>query len=98
MDLGVVHKTLRPQEIVIKYFLDFLARAYSRNVEGQDLLLKEYPNDLGGGQHRAAESPAEPSPQSQDLGTRGSPSLNQSQELKVSMIYVTPLFQCLLPF
>lgn len=85
MDLGVVHKTLRPQEIVIKYFLDFLARAYSRNVEGQDLLLKEYPNDLGGGQHCAAESPAEPSPQSQDLGTRGSPSLNQSQELKVSM-------------
>uniref|UniRef100_A0ABI7YRW5 PEHE domain-containing protein n=1 Tax=Felis catus TaxID=9685 RepID=A0ABI7YRW5_FELCA len=58
------------------------SRAYSRNVEGQDLLLKEYPNDLGGGQHRAAESPAEPSPQSQDLGTRGSPSLNQSQELK----------------
>ncbi|XP_030183591.1 KAT8 regulatory NSL complex subunit 1-like protein isoform X5 [Lynx canadensis] len=58
------------------------SRAYSRNVEGQDLLLKEYPNDLGGGQHCAAESPAEPSPQSQDLGTRGSPSLNQSQELK----------------
>ncbi|XP_040332050.1 KAT8 regulatory NSL complex subunit 1-like protein isoform X7 [Herpailurus yagouaroundi] len=58
------------------------SRAYSRNVEGQDLLLKEYPNDLGGGQHCAAESPAEPSPQIQDLGTRGSPSLNQSQELK----------------
>ncbi|XP_026907670.1 KAT8 regulatory NSL complex subunit 1-like protein isoform X7 [Acinonyx jubatus] len=58
------------------------SRAYSRNVEGQDLLLKEYPNDLGGGQHCAAESPAEPSPQSQDLGTRGSPSLNQSQEFK----------------
>ncbi|XP_078307045.1 KAT8 regulatory NSL complex subunit 1-like protein isoform X7 [Panthera onca] len=58
------------------------SRAYSRNAEGQDLLLKEYPNDLGGGQHCAAESPAEPSPQSQDLGTRGSPSLNQSQELK----------------
>ncbi|XP_049470954.1 KAT8 regulatory NSL complex subunit 1-like protein isoform X6 [Panthera uncia] len=58
------------------------SRAYSRNVEGQDLLLKEYPNDLGGGQHCAAESPAEPSPQSQNLGTRGSPSLNQSQELK----------------
>ncbi|XP_025789463.1 KAT8 regulatory NSL complex subunit 1-like protein isoform X2 [Puma concolor] len=58
------------------------SRAYSRNVEGQDLLLKEYPNDLGGVQHCAAESPAEPSPQSQDLGTRGSPSLNQSQELK----------------
>ncbi|XP_045337041.1 KAT8 regulatory NSL complex subunit 1-like protein isoform X8 [Leopardus geoffroyi] len=58
------------------------SRAYSRNVEGQDLLLKEYPNDLGGGQHCAAESPAEPCPQSQDLGPRGSPSLNQSQELK----------------
>ncbi|XP_043433640.1 KAT8 regulatory NSL complex subunit 1-like protein isoform X4 [Prionailurus bengalensis] len=58
------------------------SRAYSRNVEGQDLLLKEYPNDLGGGQHCAAQSPAAPSPQSQDLGTRGSPSLNQSQELK----------------
>lgn len=53
------------------------SRAYSKNVEGQDLLLKEYPNDFTAGQHGAAESP-----QSQDLSAHGSPSVNESQEIK----------------
>jgi len=80
---------LRPEEVTIKYFLDFLARAYSKNVEGQDLLLKEYPNDFSGGQHCAAESPAELPSESQDLSAQSSPSLNESQETKVSGIYTT---------
>ncbi|KAB1279130.1 KAT8 regulatory NSL complex subunit 1-like protein [Camelus dromedarius] len=64
-------------------YLDFLARAYSKNVEGQDLLLKEYPNDFSGGQHCAAGSPAEPPPsESQEPSAHGSPSLNESQEIK----------------
>ncbi|XP_004405432.1 PREDICTED: KAT8 regulatory NSL complex subunit 1-like protein isoform X2 [Odobenus rosmarus divergens] len=58
------------------------SRAYSKNVEGQDLLLKEYPNDFSGGQHGAAESPAELPSESQDLSAQGSPSLNESQETK----------------
>ncbi|XP_048069890.1 KAT8 regulatory NSL complex subunit 1-like protein isoform X2 [Ursus arctos] len=58
------------------------SRAYSKNAEGQDLLLKEYPNDFGGGQPCAAQSPAEPPAESQDLGARGSPSLNEGQEIK----------------
>ncbi|XP_032715795.1 KAT8 regulatory NSL complex subunit 1-like protein isoform X4 [Lontra canadensis] len=58
------------------------SRAYSKNVEGQDLLLKEYPSDFSGGQHCAAGSPAELSSESQDLGAQGSPSLNESQEIK----------------
>ncbi|XP_077627133.1 KAT8 regulatory NSL complex subunit 1-like protein isoform X2 [Crocuta crocuta] len=58
------------------------SRAYSKNVEGQDLLLKEHPNDCSGGRHRAAESPAEPLPESLDLSAQGSPSLNESQDLK----------------
>ncbi|KAM5265727.1 KAT8 regulatory NSL complex subunit 1-like protein isoform 2-T2 [Hipposideros larvatus] len=52
------------------------SRAYSKNVEGQDLLLKEYPNDYSG-QHCAV-----PSPQSQDRTARGSPSVNEGQEIK----------------
>ncbi|ELK04898.1 hypothetical protein PAL_GLEAN10026183 [Pteropus alecto] len=51
--------------------------AYSKNAEGQDLLVKEYPNDFSGGQHCAAVSL-----QSQDLSAHGSPSLNESQEIK----------------
>uniref|UniRef100_A0A8C7AWJ0 KAT8 regulatory NSL complex subunit 1 like n=1 Tax=Neovison vison TaxID=452646 RepID=A0A8C7AWJ0_NEOVI len=58
------------------------SRAYIKNVEGQDLLLKEYPSDFSGGQHCAAGSPAELSSGSQDLGAQGSPSLNESQEIK----------------
>ncbi|XP_011367924.1 KAT8 regulatory NSL complex subunit 1-like protein isoform X2 [Pteropus vampyrus] len=53
------------------------SRAYSKNAEGQDLLVKEYPNDFSGGQHCAAVSL-----QSQDLSAHGSPSLNESQEIK----------------
>ena len=77
---------LRPQQINI--FLDFLARAYSKNAEGQDLLVKEYPHDLGGGQI-CAESPAEPPSESQDLSAHGSPTLSESQEIKVSLLYIT---------
>lgn len=72
-----------------KCFLDFLARAYSKNGEGQDLLLKEYLSDSGGGQHCAAQSSKELPSASQDLSAHGSPSLNQSQEIKVSIIYMT---------
>ncbi|TKC50754.1 hypothetical protein EI555_017883, partial [Monodon monoceros] len=53
----------------------------NKNVEGQDLLLKEYPNDFSGGQHGAAESPAGP-PESQDPSAHASPSVSQSQEIK----------------
>ncbi|KAM8900769.1 KAT8 regulatory NSL complex subunit 1-like protein isoform 4-T4 [Lycaon pictus] len=58
------------------------SRAYSKNVEGQDLLLKEYPNDFSGGQHGAAENAAELPSESQDLSAQGSPSLNESPEIK----------------
>nr|XP_044602591.1 KAT8 regulatory NSL complex subunit 1-like protein isoform X6 [Equus asinus] len=57
-------------------------RAYSKNVEGQDLLLKEYPPDFSGGQLCAADSPAELPSESQDLSAQGSPSLSESQEIK----------------
>ncbi|XP_070126536.1 KAT8 regulatory NSL complex subunit 1-like protein isoform X5 [Equus przewalskii] len=56
-------------------------RAYSKNVEGQDLLLKEYPPDFSGGQ-LCADSPAELPSESQDLSAQGSPSLSESQEIK----------------
>ena len=79
---------LRHQQI-IKYLLDFLARAYSKNAEGQDLPLKEHPNDLSGGQHGAAQSPAEPPAESQDPGAHASPSVSQSQEIKVRVLHVT---------
>ncbi|XP_057406792.1 KAT8 regulatory NSL complex subunit 1-like protein isoform X4 [Balaenoptera acutorostrata] len=58
------------------------SRAYSKNAEGQDLPLKEHPNDLSGGQHGAAQSPAEPPAESQDPGAHASPSVSQSQEIK----------------
>ncbi|KAG8521008.1 KAT8 regulatory NSL complex subunit 1-like protein, partial [Galemys pyrenaicus] len=58
------------------------ARTFSKNVEGQDLPMKEYPNDVSGSQHCAAESPAELSSESLDLSALGSPSLNESQETK----------------
>ncbi|XP_037706216.1 KAT8 regulatory NSL complex subunit 1-like protein isoform X2 [Choloepus didactylus] len=57
------------------------SRAYSKNVEGQDLFLKEYSNDFGSSQQYTAESPELPS-ESQDLCAHGSPSLNGSQETK----------------
>ena len=86
-----VHKILRPQE-VIQYFLGFLARAHSKNVEGQDLHLKECPSEFNGGQHCAIESP-----RSQDLRAQGSPSVKENQEIKVSLIVTKP-FNCLLSF
>ncbi|XP_037021821.2 KAT8 regulatory NSL complex subunit 1-like protein isoform X2 [Artibeus jamaicensis] len=53
------------------------SRAYSKHVEGQDFCLKEYPSELNGGQYCVIESP-----QSQDLQTHGSPSVNENQEIK----------------
>lgn len=76
----VVPKILRPQEI-ITCFLDFLARAYSKRFEGQDLRLKEYPSECNGSQHCAMKSP-----RSQDLHAHGSPSVNENQEITVSLI------------
>ncbi|XP_037379865.1 KAT8 regulatory NSL complex subunit 1-like protein isoform X2 [Talpa occidentalis] len=58
------------------------SRTFSKNVEGQDFLMKEYPNDFSGGQHCAAESSAELPSESHDLSAHGSPSLNESQETK----------------
>ncbi|KAB0380122.1 hypothetical protein FD755_007906 [Muntiacus reevesi] len=58
------------------------SRAYTKNVEGQDLLLKDYPYDFSGGQHCAEGSPAEPPSESQAPSAHGSPSLSQSQEAK----------------
>ncbi|XP_053453760.1 KAT8 regulatory NSL complex subunit 1-like protein isoform X1 [Nycticebus coucang] len=58
------------------------SRAYSKNVEGQDLFLKEYPNDWSSSQHCAAESPPELFSENHDLCTHSSPSSNQSQEIK----------------
>ncbi|XP_077011077.1 KAT8 regulatory NSL complex subunit 1-like protein isoform X2 [Tamandua tetradactyla] len=55
-------------------------RAYSKNVEGQDLLLKDDLNDFGSGQHYAAPSPPELPSESHNLCAHGSPSLNGSQE------------------
>lgn len=73
----------------IKCFLDFLARAYTKNAEGQDLLLKDCPYDFSGGQHCAVGSPAEPPAESQAPSAHGSPSLSQTQETKVRVFYVT---------
>ncbi|CAI9165074.1 unnamed protein product [Rangifer tarandus platyrhynchus] len=58
------------------------SRAYTKNVEGQDLLLKDYPYDFSGGQHCAVGSPAEPPSESQAPSAHSSPSLSQSQEAK----------------
>uniref|UniRef100_A0A8C6E5V5 KAT8 regulatory NSL complex subunit 1 like n=1 Tax=Moschus moschiferus TaxID=68415 RepID=A0A8C6E5V5_MOSMO len=58
------------------------SRAYTKNVEGQDLLLKDYPYDCSGGQHCQVGTPAEPPSESQAPSAHGSPSLSQSQETK----------------
>lgn len=71
---------LRPQEITDG--TDFLARAYSKNVDGPEMLVKEAANDPGGSQHRAAQSPPEPAPACQDTSAQGSPS-GDSPEIKV---------------
>lgn len=53
------------------------SRAYPKNVEGQDLLLKDCPYDFSGGQHCTVGSPAEPPSESQASSAHGSPSLSQ---------------------
>uniref|UniRef100_A0A8B9WNA6 KAT8 regulatory NSL complex subunit 1 like n=1 Tax=Bos mutus grunniens TaxID=30521 RepID=A0A8B9WNA6_BOSMU len=53
------------------------SRAYPKNVEGQDLLLKDCPYDFSGGQHCTVGSPAEPPSESQAPSAHGSPSLSQ---------------------
>ncbi|XP_055967529.1 KAT8 regulatory NSL complex subunit 1-like protein isoform X1 [Sorex fumeus] len=58
------------------------SRAYSKNIEGQDLFVKEYPNDFSNNQHCTAESPAELPSESHDLGVDGLPCLTESQEIK----------------
>uniref|UniRef100_A0A8C2N5S2 PEHE domain-containing protein n=1 Tax=Capra hircus TaxID=9925 RepID=A0A8C2N5S2_CAPHI len=58
------------------------SRAYTKNAEGQDLLLKDCPYDFSGGQHCAVGSPAEPPAESQAPSAHGSPSLSQTQETK----------------
>ncbi|XP_073927726.1 KAT8 regulatory NSL complex subunit 1-like protein isoform X3 [Castor canadensis] len=55
------------------------SRAYSKNVEGQDLLLKEYFNDFSSGQQCAAESPPALPSENHDLCAHDSPS-SESQE------------------
>ncbi|KAL0624501.1 LINE-1 retrotransposable element ORF1 protein, partial [Plecturocebus cupreus] len=57
-------------------------RAYSKNVEGQDLLLKEYPNVFSSSQQCAVASPPELLSENHDLCAHGLPSLNESQETK----------------
>ncbi|XP_015336809.1 KAT8 regulatory NSL complex subunit 1-like protein isoform X2 [Marmota marmota marmota] len=56
------------------------SRAYSKNVEGQDFLLKECPNDFSSGQQCAAESPPDLPSEHHDLYAHGSP-LNENQEI-----------------
>uniref|UniRef100_A0A286XD13 KAT8 regulatory NSL complex subunit 1 like n=1 Tax=Cavia porcellus TaxID=10141 RepID=A0A286XD13_CAVPO len=57
------------------------SRAYSKNVDGPEMLVKEAANDPGGSQHRAAQSPPEPAPACQDTSAQGSPS-GDSPEIK----------------
>ncbi|XP_038940553.1 KAT8 regulatory NSL complex subunit 1-like protein isoform X13 [Rattus norvegicus] len=57
-------------------------RAYSKNVEGQDLVLKEHSRELGSVQQGAAESPFELPAESHSLCTQDSLSLNDGQEVK----------------
>uniref|UniRef100_A0A8C6R7X9 KAT8 regulatory NSL complex subunit 1-like n=1 Tax=Nannospalax galili TaxID=1026970 RepID=A0A8C6R7X9_NANGA len=57
-------------------------RVYSKNAEGQDLILKEHANDFNNGQQCAAQSPLELPAESHDLCGQDSLSLNESQEVK----------------
>ncbi|XP_026642231.1 KAT8 regulatory NSL complex subunit 1-like protein isoform X1 [Microtus ochrogaster] len=57
-------------------------RAYSKNLEGQDLVLKENPSDLSSAQQCAAESPLELPAENPSLCAQDSLSLNDSQEIK----------------
>ncbi|XP_052605702.1 KAT8 regulatory NSL complex subunit 1-like protein isoform X2 [Peromyscus californicus insignis] len=58
-------------------------RAYSKNMEGQDLVLKENPSELSNAQQCAnAESPLELPADNHSLCAQDSLSLNESQEIK----------------
>nr|XP_045003583.1 KAT8 regulatory NSL complex subunit 1-like protein isoform X2 [Jaculus jaculus] len=57
-------------------------RSFSKNAEGQDLVLKESPNDVSSGQQCAAQSPFELSAENHDLCAQDSLLLNESQEVK----------------
>nr|XP_048314860.1 KAT8 regulatory NSL complex subunit 1-like protein isoform X3 [Myodes glareolus] len=57
-------------------------RAYSKNLEGQDLVLKENPSELSSAQQCAAESPRELPAENPSLCAQDSLSLNDSQEIK----------------
>lgn len=66
-------------------------------MEGQDLVLKEHSRELGSVQQGAAESPFELPAESHSLCTQDSLSLNDGQEVKVSLRYMTAFsFNCLL--
>ncbi|XP_004851180.1 KAT8 regulatory NSL complex subunit 1-like protein [Heterocephalus glaber] len=58
------------------------SRAYSKNAEGQEMLLKESPDDFSGSQHCTAPSPPELPAAHRDLCAHGSPFSNESQEIK----------------
>lgn len=73
-------------------FIYFPARAYSKNVEGQDLVLKEHSSELGSAQQGTAESPFELAAESHSLCAQDSLSLNDGQEDKVSLSYLTVFF------
>ncbi|XP_060224533.1 KAT8 regulatory NSL complex subunit 1-like protein isoform X4 [Meriones unguiculatus] len=57
-------------------------RAYSKNVEGQDLVPKEYSGELNSAQQCAAESPLELPAESPSLCAQDSLSLSDGQEVK----------------
>ncbi|XP_047399994.1 KAT8 regulatory NSL complex subunit 1-like protein isoform X2 [Sciurus carolinensis] len=56
------------------------SRAYSKNVEGQDFLLKECSNDFSSSQQCPAQSPPDLPSEHHDLYAHGSP-LNENQEI-----------------
>lgn len=59
-------------------------------MEGQDLVLKENPSELGNAQQCAnAESPLELPADNHSLCAQDSLSLSDSQEIKVSLGYMT---------
>ncbi|KAL1770552.1 KAT8 regulatory NSL complex subunit 1 isoform X3 [Sigmodon hispidus] len=57
-------------------------RAYSKNADGQDLVLKENPSELSCVQQCAAESPHDLPAENHSLCAQDSVSLNSSQEIK----------------
>ncbi|XP_052049520.1 KAT8 regulatory NSL complex subunit 1-like protein isoform X1 [Apodemus sylvaticus] len=57
-------------------------RAYSKNAEGQDVVLKEHSSELGSAQQGITESPFELPAESHSLCAQDSLSLNDGQEVK----------------